>query len=121
MNLDQLKPLDRADLICAEIRLLADDLMDAIGSEAGKLADLVALSVEMELGLEEFPASTLYPKLLAGADQKLAEWIKRRIRPLAEDRINERLAQAFEDAQPGMTVEQEDALYRVRDLLAGVR
>lgn len=120
-NLDQLKPLERADLICPEIRALADELIDAIGANAETLAELVANCVEMALGSEEYPDATLYLKLKAGADRRLAAWIKRQILPLAEDRVNARLEQQFEDAQPGLTVEAEDDLLRARDMIAGWR
>jgi hypothetical protein len=119
-NLDQLSPLERAELICPEIRAMGNDagLVDAIFGDGDQwAADLIAEIAMHQCMGQHYADSQIYPTLLVRAQRKLAEAITRRVLNVVEDTINEHLEQLHEDAQPGMTVEQEDRLLRARDMI----
>ena len=119
-NLDQLSPLERAELVCPEIRAMGNDagLVDAIFGDGDQwAADLIAEIAMHQCMGQHYADSKIYPTLLVRAQRKLADAITRRVLNVVEDVVNEHLAQLNEDAQPGMTVEQEDRLLRARELV----
>jgi hypothetical protein len=123
-NLDQIPPNWRAELLGPAIRAIGGDagLVDAIFGDGDQwAADLVAECVQHQCLYEQYPDSRVYPVLIANTQRKLADAIIRRVRNVAEDTVNERLMQLHEDAQPGMSVQQEDDLCRARDMIAGRR
>ena len=114
MDLDMMTPLEQADLICAQIRLLADELQDAIGADAAHLAELVAQSVEMDLGMEQYPDSAVYSTQAMKLDRRIAGWIKSRILPLAT-------MMAEQQQEVADDTEQQDRVSRARDMIAEAR
>ena len=119
-NLDQLTPMEQSALLCPEILAMGNDngLVDAIFGDGDQwAAELIAEIAMHQCMGQHYADSKIYPTLLMRAQRKLAEAITRRVLNVVEDTINEHLEQLHEDAQPGMTVEQEDRLLRARDMI----
>lgn len=120
-NLDRLTPMERAALLCPEIRAMGGDngLVDAIFGDGDQwLADLIAEYTEHLGGLLQHPDSAVYEKLVSKAYNRISNALISRVVNVAEESVNARLMQQYEDAQEGRTVEQEDLLSRARDLIA---